>query len=664
MKQHACAPKANRQTARAVRRAASAGGKARALVPPDYGIDYLDARALHAAAARGTRGAGGPLPHLAAIQSSFGQHDLSGIRAYTGPTAAKASVAMGAQAFACGNKVAFAGTPTLRVAAHEAAHVVQQRAGVHLQGGVGEAGDKYERQADAVAERVVQGQSAEGLLGSAAPGPGSGAPAVQRSVGFEIELRAEDWNIWTLPKEGEAKKAPPKGTPIIYGKDFTLQAEYAGEDKAIAELVTDDPGLQTRNQFHRSVRDMQRLGRELDARASNSSLRASGFTGGDPDFTMEKKGNQSINSAVLQVTAGVPLDSVPALFSNLEGVKSMPNPQEYRQARERAEQVGKTMGGASDELKGLMVLLHQYLSQLQGAPSLGGKRAPTQTYVKGLIKVMARTDFHAMFELLPEEEQTSLKQNMDTWIAAMLSAQGKEEDAPLPGEEGLVSPIITDPGSSDPAMRITTTRESWLKNLPGRDLLTYGGRPSGISDVEVFPARSRREIETELLGKKKPPKKLQQEYLTAQSTDPGRFGTPSKAKMPFFAKNQRKLLASIESLYMGLGSLGGKMDFIQYQHEPAEEGAPVNPDNYTGAPIIEIRNPPNLGAVENWYPVARRIWDAVAEAIQFPQGRGSGALKRKYENVLTPKQLEKRQQAKARAQAVAERIKALDESTE
>ena len=86
---------------------------------------------------------------------------------------------MGADAFATGEQVAFAArSPTLHTAAHEAAHVVQQRAGVHLKGGVGEAGDPYERHADAVADRVVAGQSSEDLLDEVRGG--GGAPGVQR----------------------------------------------------------------------------------------------------------------------------------------------------------------------------------------------------------------------------------------------------------------------------------------------------------------------------------------------------------------------------------------------------------------------------------------------------------------------------------------------------
>jgi prefoldin subunit 5 len=121
---------------------------------------------VQATAAAGVAGQGQPLPHLETLQRSFGDHDLSTIEAFTGGSAREAADAIGAEAFATGNKVAFAEEPSLFVAAHEAAHVVQQRAGVQLLGGLGVAGDVYEQNADAVAERVVRGESAMDLLGS------------------------------------------------------------------------------------------------------------------------------------------------------------------------------------------------------------------------------------------------------------------------------------------------------------------------------------------------------------------------------------------------------------------------------------------------------------------------------------------------------------------
>ena len=115
-------------------------------------------------AARGVSEGAGSLPHLESIQHSFGKHDVSGVRAHRGSAAAAASEALGAEAYTTGNDVAFRSAPDLFTAAHEATHVVQQRTGVQLKGGVGQPGDCYEQHADEVAERVVAGESSEDLL--------------------------------------------------------------------------------------------------------------------------------------------------------------------------------------------------------------------------------------------------------------------------------------------------------------------------------------------------------------------------------------------------------------------------------------------------------------------------------------------------------------------
>ncbi|HET9625296.1 MAG TPA: DUF4157 domain-containing protein [Kofleriaceae bacterium] len=137
---------------------------------------------VHAIAAQGTAGAGSALPYADVIQRAFGRHDISGIQAHTGGTAAASARAIGAEAYATGNHVVLGGKRDLHTVAHEAAHVVQQRGGVQLKGGVGEAGDPYEQHADQVADAVVQGHSAEALLDRYAGAGNAGAPATQRIV--------------------------------------------------------------------------------------------------------------------------------------------------------------------------------------------------------------------------------------------------------------------------------------------------------------------------------------------------------------------------------------------------------------------------------------------------------------------------------------------------
>ena len=105
------------------------------------------------------------LPYLDVIQRSFGPHDVTSVQAHAGAQASTAARALRAVALTTGEHVAFDGQPSLHTAAHEAAHVIQQRAGVSFQG-VGKDGDAYERHADAVAQRVIAGQSSEALLGA------------------------------------------------------------------------------------------------------------------------------------------------------------------------------------------------------------------------------------------------------------------------------------------------------------------------------------------------------------------------------------------------------------------------------------------------------------------------------------------------------------------
>lgn len=142
---------------------------------------------IHQTAKQGVAGAGAALPHAEQIQRSFGAHDLSDVQAHVGGAAAGAAHAMGASAYATGQSVAFVEPPSLHLAAHEAAHVVQQRAGVQLKGGVGAVGDSYERHADAVADLVIQGKSAESLLGEVAPLQSSSSSVQRKELQFSIK---------------------------------------------------------------------------------------------------------------------------------------------------------------------------------------------------------------------------------------------------------------------------------------------------------------------------------------------------------------------------------------------------------------------------------------------------------------------------------------------
>lgn len=151
----------------------------------------------HSIAAQGMSGSGGALPYQDKIQAAFGRFDVGGISAHTDGHAASATEGLGAKGYAHNGAVALAPGADLHTVAHEAAHVFQQRGGVQLKGGVGQSGDVHEAHADAVADAVVGGRSAEPLLASY--GQSGASETVQ---GGALQRKATD--------KDSAKEKPPK----------------------------------------------------------------------------------------------------------------------------------------------------------------------------------------------------------------------------------------------------------------------------------------------------------------------------------------------------------------------------------------------------------------------------------------------------------------------
>ncbi len=185
------------------------------------GTTLDDPFAVHVHAREGVAGPAQELPHRDAIQRSFGHHDVGGVRAHVAGPAAAATAAIGAPAYATGTDVAFAAPPDLRQAAHEAAHVVQQASGVHFDGGRGDTGDAHERHADAVADTVVRGGSAESLLDggpgdgrSGGGGSGLGSNLDQFAIDFNREFAAQ-LHVFADGSEPAAERGPDVSATAI-----------------------------------------------------------------------------------------------------------------------------------------------------------------------------------------------------------------------------------------------------------------------------------------------------------------------------------------------------------------------------------------------------------------------------------------------------------------
>ncbi|MCW5808463.1 MAG: DUF4157 domain-containing protein, partial [Deltaproteobacteria bacterium] len=210
--------------------------------------------AVHRAAAHGVSGSSGSLPFLEQIQRSFGAHDVTNVKAHTDAAATAGANAMGAEAYATGDHVVFAGAPTLHTAAHEAAHTVQQRAGIHLKGGIGAVGDVYEQHADAVADRVVQGKSAEDLLDAVAPRSVSGMARrehVQRKPGDGATATADPLKdlgglalrrIALLPQKVDLGAQPPNQDVYLDIARLTVRDGFTGTGEVTGRAFLEEFG--------------------------------------------------------------------------------------------------------------------------------------------------------------------------------------------------------------------------------------------------------------------------------------------------------------------------------------------------------------------------------------------------------------------------------------
>ncbi|WP_372411561.1 DUF4157 domain-containing protein [Streptomyces luteireticuli] len=111
--------------------------------------------------------------------------DFSDVRVHTGTSAQRSAAEIGARAYTSGNHVVIGEDADDRhVLAHELTHVIQQRqgpvAGTDNGSGlrISDPGDRYEREAEANATRVLSGAAPAALPARAVPAPGAGA--VQR----------------------------------------------------------------------------------------------------------------------------------------------------------------------------------------------------------------------------------------------------------------------------------------------------------------------------------------------------------------------------------------------------------------------------------------------------------------------------------------------------
>ena len=124
------------------------------------------------------------------MEPRFG-HDFGSVRLHSGSAARTGAAAVSARAFTIGNDIVLGtGASSAQTSegrhllAHELTHVLQQQGGARPANGMSVPGDAFERQADAVADAIVDGRSGGAMLDHLRPAGGVAqpTPSVMRQV--------------------------------------------------------------------------------------------------------------------------------------------------------------------------------------------------------------------------------------------------------------------------------------------------------------------------------------------------------------------------------------------------------------------------------------------------------------------------------------------------
>jgi hypothetical protein len=172
------------------------------------------------------KGGGSPLPGTVQkkMEGSFGQ-DFSDVRVHTGQEAEDSAKSVSAKAYTVGDDIVFGkDSPSMESSegehtlAHELTHVVQQRSGpvegTDAGGGiqVSDPSDRFEKQAEKVADEVKGGGEVGAKGGESAGGGGGGSVQREEEAHVQRELvdvqRAESENDEEETSEGPAPSGP------------------------------------------------------------------------------------------------------------------------------------------------------------------------------------------------------------------------------------------------------------------------------------------------------------------------------------------------------------------------------------------------------------------------------------------------------------------------
>jgi hypothetical protein len=468
--------------------------------------------------------------------------DFSTVRIHDDATARVSAKQIGARAYTSGDHVVLGtGGADKHTLAHELTHVLQQRSGPVAGTEIGDGlrlshpSDAFERAAEAGATRAMSAPVPEVARRAVDESPSAGTPglAVQRAIGFEMEvpgaityafapelkdaersgrkqivnpitspewIRRRDDRPWWRPQinpPSMARRMIKKERLVTVPGLFTVEADETASGSSDLEFVTMPfpENAAGRDLLSEALAGMVQIASRLSGVFRTASDLSAGVAGAMAE-TPPPPGGYAVAQYVAvgfgdsgnpQVTAGIPLENLVALYSAMETASSQLNDpdeatreaatdlsgQDFRgmmvSSRQRVDTVSNQRVArgepVSEKLRGLLGLVAAYL--------VSGETNRNQQYYKGIAPIMARTDLATMFALLSKAERT--------WLSAQNGAPFVElalECANL-GLSTEGQPVLATVAGTSAADRVDfseVTRQAWLSGLTrGSDLLSQQG---------------------------------------------------------------------------------------------------------------------------------------------------------------------------------------------
>ncbi|WP_261398444.1 DUF4157 domain-containing protein [Streptomyces misionensis] len=461
--------------------------------------------------------------------------DFSDVRIHTGPAAGRSAQEIGARAYTSGNHVVVGeGGRDRHTLAHELVHVVQQRSGpvAGTDNGAGlsvsHPSDRFEREAEQVATRVMSRPAGDHAAAPAAPsdaGAGAGH-AVQRMMGFEAERdkRVKSQKGEKLPGDtdiAESKRADFKvvsdSRGLAGGGAYSNIEFVTGAVQVVGTKAQAGP-----DELDRIADEIRRVsdgfyaateGTRLSALKLDLRLLTKGVTLSSEGYT-ESAGQPGMGDGLfVHYSIGVPLAGMPLFFDlyradaqarEAQGKRTVLPDAQHRlnQARPFAAaevaRFSQATGSALDTtaLDGYLQLVYtqvaavaDYVAVEQGE---GDRFASPQGQIKNWTMFLSRSRLSDTFQLLDPEIRAYLAANHDDIIERLsafheTTATGQQATFFDNAERAL-------PGL-DPVSLETYAQSALGAAPPVSQQQVFGGMneiaPHGVEGANVIPMEIR-----------------------------------------------------------------------------------------------------------------------------------------------------------------------------